>query len=130
MSSIKPSIAHGVQAIALFEALKGLLVILVSFGLFRAPEIIEHLHLKLNPADIRWLLLGAAAYSSLRFTEAYGLWHQRRWATWIAVISTAIYLPAEFYHLAREFSWVKIAITVFNLALVFYLWVNRSRHSS
>ncbi len=32
-------------------------------------------------------------YSSLRFIESYGLWRQRVWAEWLAIISGAIYLP-------------------------------------
>ena len=38
---------------------------------------------------------GAAAYSIVRFVEAYGLWRARAWAEWFALISGALYVPFE-----------------------------------
>ena len=41
-----------------------------------------------------WLMaLGALVYAAVRFTEAYGLWRERDWAQWFALLSTALYLP-------------------------------------
>src|SRR5262245_24516424 len=107
----------GLKAVALFEASKGLFVILAGLGLlalvhYNAQAFVEGLalHLHLNPArhypgvfieaagrltDARlWLFAaGALAYSALRFTEAYGLWRARPWAEWMGIVSGAIYLP-------------------------------------
>ncbi|WP_040547391.1 DUF2127 domain-containing protein [Pedosphaera parvula] len=135
----------GVRTVAIFEGAKGLLVVLVGFGLLglvhRNVEIAaEHLvrRLHLNPArhlphifleaagqvhDSNLLLLaaGALAYSTGRFIEAYGLWRQRRWAEWVAVISGAVYLPVEFYELVRRVHWSKVVIVIVNLGIVFYM---------
>src|SRR5215813_12208019 len=104
----------GLKAAAIFEALKGLLVILAGFGLLAlvhrdAQTFAESLALRLhlNPArhyprvfieaagrltDARlWLLAaGAFAYSTLRFAEAYGLWRARPWAEWIGIVSGGV----------------------------------------
>lgn len=146
-----PSIPRGVQSIAAFEAFKGLAVLLVGFGLLRLmPEdlqgvgekLVAHLHLnpahhlprvflqawdEVTPSNVRWLAVGALMYSLLRFTEAYGLFRGRWWATWIAVLSTMIYLPIEVEHLVQEFSWVTLMVTGLNFLLVLYLIRTRKK---
>ena len=134
-----------IRSIAVFEAAKGLLVLLVGCGLLalihhdlqaNAEELVRHLHL--NPAsrypriflhaadaltDVRlWLLAaGAAAYAGMRFLEAYGLWRERSWAKWLAVISEGIYLPVEIYELFGRVTWPKVTVLVTNIAIVAYM---------
>ncbi len=105
---------RGLHLVAGLEAFKGAVVLVAGFGLLSflgrdADEFAEQLlrRLHLNPAhhypqifihamadvtDARvWLFAGlAAAYSLLRFTEAYGLWTGRRWAEWLAALSGGI----------------------------------------
>ena len=135
----------GLKTVALYEAFKGILVLLAGCGFLLllhqdvqaiGENLIEHLHL--NPAhhdpqiflkalsdlqnmNVLLLALGATAYSTLRFVEAYGLWKERVWAEWLAVVSTGLYLPIEFYELWEKVSALKVAITVLNLALFLYL---------
>ena len=142
----------GLRAVALIEAAKGAVILLAGFGILAlvhkdAQAIAEALvgHLHFNPAnryprifielaghltDTRlWLLAGlAAAYSSLRFIEAYGLWRGRRWAEWFAVGSGAIYVPVELYELFAGISALKLLTFTLNLAVVAYLgyWLARS----
>ncbi len=120
--------ATGVRVVAVFEATKGVIVLLVGFGLLSvinqdaqqlAEEWVRHYHL--NPAsryplifleavdrlsDVRlWLLaLLAFGYAALRIAEAYGLWRRRRWAEWFAVASGGIYVPIEIYELFHGIS--------------------------
>ncbi len=138
----------GLRLVALFEAGKGLLVLLVGFGLLRvvhedleqvAEDIVRSFHL--NPANRYphifielagrygnvklWLLAAMAlAYSALRLVEAYGLWGGRRWAEWLAAASGAIYIPLEVYELAHRPSWIKVGTLTMNVAIVAYMaWV-------
>jgi uncharacterized membrane protein (DUF2068 family) len=146
----------GLKAAALFEALKGLLVIMAGLGLLifvhhDTRAFIERLalHLHLNPAldysyyprilieaarrltDARlWLLAtGVFAYSSLRFAEAYGLWRARAWGQWIGIVSGSIYLPVEVITLVRGPSALKAILLLSNALLVAYLSVIRYRQS-
>jgi uncharacterized membrane protein (DUF2068 family) len=143
----------GLKAAALFEALKGLFVILAGVGLLAfvhrdAQAFAEKLalHLHLNPArhyprvfieaagrltNARlWLLAtGAFAYSSLRFTEAYGLWRARPWGEWIGIISGGVYVPVEVIALVRRPTILKVALLGANALLVAYLSVIRYRQS-
>jgi len=143
-----------VRAVAVFEAAKGVLVLVAGFGLLSlvhrdaqhvAETIVRHLHL--NPArhyprvfieaagrvssSRLWMLAGGAfAYSLVRFVEAYGLWRLRAWAEWFAIIAGGLYLPVEVYELARRPTHVKAAILLGNLAVVAYLlYVRGTAHS-
>lgn len=139
------SSAVGVRGIAIVEATKGLLVLLVGFGLLSlvhrdlerfAVELVRHAHL--NPAshyphifieaatkasDSRlWMLaLAAFLYAALRLSEAYGLWHRRRWAEVFAVVTGALYLPVEIYELIERLTVVRITVFAVNALTVVYL---------
>jgi len=133
------------RAVALFEALKGAIVLVAGFGLTRlvhrdvehaAEALIDRLHLdaakkfphiflqlaaNISDAQLWGLAALALAYALLRFAEAYGLWFQRRWAQWLAAVSGAIYVPVEIYELSRGVSWIKVGALVLNAAVVTYM---------
>ena len=136
----------GVRAVAVLEASKGLLALLVAIGLhayagqnlsFLAIDLVTHLHL--NPAShypsifiaaigsisqtsLTLMALGAAAYTLVRFIEAYGLWHNLRWTQWFALVSGAIYLPFELYEMVHHFSLLSVIVLLINLAIVLYMF--------
>jgi uncharacterized membrane protein (DUF2068 family) len=150
---IRKPLLTGVRAVAIVEAAKAGLVLLAGFGLLAlihrdvqaiAEKLVRHSHL--NPAgkyprifidaadrvtDARlWLFAGLAAfYALVRTIEAYGLWHERRWAEWFALASSAAYVPVEVYELLHRFSWIKVAILATNLAVVAYM-AYALRHSA
>jgi uncharacterized membrane protein (DUF2068 family) len=66
-----------------------------------------------------WFIAGLALiYSAFRFVEGYGLWRQRVWAEWLAVVSGAIYLPIEIYEVFTKASFVRIFALVANIVVV------------
>ena len=135
----------GLRSVAVFEALKGALVILAGVGVLAlihrdvqtlAEQLVRHMHLnpsrhypcifiemaaRLTDARLRMLALAAFGYSVVRFTEAYGLWHKRAWAEWFAIISGSLYLPAEIYELAHHPTIIKGVVLVTNVAVVGYM---------
>jgi uncharacterized membrane protein (DUF2068 family) len=137
--------AAGLKTIAILEALKGIVVLLAAAGVVSLvhehaqavfEEIVRQFHL--NPASRYprifldaisslsntklWLLaLGAALYSTIRFAEAYGLWHARAWGEWLGVVSGCLYLPVEVYELMLGVSLVKVVLFVTNLLIVAFL---------
>ena len=141
----KASGAAGVRTVAVFEAAKGLVVLVAGFSLLSivhhdaqhtAETIVRHLHL--NPARhyprvfieaaghvsssrLQLLAAGGFAYSLVRFVEAYGLWHLRPWAEWFAILSGGVYLPLEIYELLRRPTRVKAVILLGNVLVVAYL---------
>lgn len=147
LSSVDPYTRQlrALRAVASVEFFKGLVVLLAGFGVLSlvhrdawdvAESFLEWLHISpdahyaqvfLNLADqvtdtkLWFVAIGALAYSTLRFFEAYGLWRERAWAEWLALISGAIYLPFEIYELARRPDWIRLAIFLINLAVVLYM---------
>ena len=135
-------IAKTLRAIAVYEAVKGILVLLTGFGLLAAlhqniqqfaEKIVTHSHL--NPAshfprifleaaanvtDARlWIFAAfAAGYALFRFVMAYGLWLERRWAEWLVALSAGIYLPLEVYELFKEVTWIVVAAIVVNVLVI------------
>jgi uncharacterized membrane protein (DUF2068 family) len=140
------SIAHkALRPIALFEAFKGLLALVLGYGMLSllgkdADQFAEQLLLRmhLDPAnhymqafiramsevtDTR-LVLGAViatVYAAVRFTEAYGLWYERKWAEWFAAFSGGVYIPLELFEVARHPTWIRFATLMLNLVVVAYM---------
>jgi uncharacterized membrane protein (DUF2068 family) len=136
---------EGVRLVALFEASKGALVLLAGFGLLAyihkdlhegAARLVRLFHL--NPAsrfprifiDLAghitdsqlWILATfALLYAALRFVEAYGLWRQRSWAEWFALISGGVYVPLEVLDIARGVTWPRLTLLLVNSGIVAYL---------
>jgi uncharacterized membrane protein (DUF2068 family) len=134
------------RAVATFELTKGMIVLLASCGVLLlvhredpwdiADGLLRLLHISpdhhfaqvfldwadnLTEAKL-WAVAGvAAAYSFLRFVEAYGLWYARAWAEWIALISGTIYLPFEVYKVVHRASLFHISVLLINLAVVLYM---------
>ncbi len=135
----------GVRTIALLEAGKGLLALIVGSGMLLlwnadlqdvGKELLRHLHL--NPGrmhdDVLWhaltstshnhmhlLALGVLCYSSLRFVEAGGLWYDRLWAEWLGVLSGGIYVPFEVRELLLRPGLLSISLLTLNVLIVGYL---------
>lgn len=141
----KKNIEKGIRTVALFEAFKGMIILLAGFALLRlvhrdlqivADQIVRHLHM--NPARhyprifldavagisdsrIKYLAVFAFLYSVVRFVEAYGLWHLKVWAEWFAILSGGIYIPIEIVGLFRHATIIKGSVFVINLFIVLYL---------
>jgi uncharacterized membrane protein (DUF2068 family) len=137
------------RTVAVFEAAKGLIVLLLGLGLLRLvhknlDEFAEHLVHTLhaspegrlsnlfvaaaNQATDKslWALAAAAVvYAIVRFAEAYGLWLDREWAEWFALLSGSMYLPWEVYSILRHPLPVKWVVLAVNLAIVLYMLVLR-----
>ena len=63
----------------------------------------------------------AFAYAVLRFVEAYGLWHVRTWAEWVAFVSGTLLLPLEIRELFRGLTFLRCGLLVGNLVMLAYM---------
>lgn len=131
-----------VRLIALFEATKGVLVLMAGLGLLSllhkdlqdlAVRLVRHSHLNpashypqifinaasnLHDARLMTLAAGAAAYASIRLFEAYGLFADKAWAEWLAAGSGAVYMPFELLHLVRHPNALAAVLLLANGAIV------------
>lgn len=149
--SHRPAHRAGLRTVAIVEALKGGVALLGAYVFIHMirrdvdfEEAAEHILFRfhINPYNHHWsrqvlhaadkvsstsiaMIAGIAiAYASLRFLEGYGLWKQRVWAEWLAIISGCIYLPFELYKLIRhpnELHWIILGINI--LVVLYIAWV-------
>lgn len=68
-------------------------------------------------------LIGAAIalYTALLFVEAVGLWNARRWAEYLTLVETAVFIPFECYELTSSVSTFKVGALALNIAILLYL---------
>jgi len=142
--------AAGLRTVAVFEASKGVLVVVLAIVLIAVRGQIEDytedflyaLHLdpdrrfarmimeaasKLSDARAWTVALAAATYATVRFVEAWGLWNLRVWAEWFALLSGTLYLPWEILKVAERATWERVAVLVINVAIVLYMLFIRVR---
>ena len=136
---------RGLRAIALFEAAKGILVLGAGVGALRllngnaevlARRVVHHLELdpagryttiildlaaQMTNQQVWMVTAGAAAYCLVRFIEAYGLWKERAWAEWFAVVGGALYIPIELKILIGRPNAVKALLLAANVLVVVYI---------
>lgn len=139
----------GLRGVALFEAFKGGVAVVVTIWVLTlrhkdmkevAENLMQGLHRVLHinpdrhffqlimrgvggvtPKGLRIVASLILLYAVIRFVEAAGLWLEKEWAEWFALISGAVYTPYLIYELARHpsaFKWWALAL---NLVVVVYL---------
>lgn len=79
----------------------------------------------LEPGTIKLLLALAVAYAVIEWTEAYGLWREKRWAEYLTVVATTGFLPLEIHELIDRITVVRVGALVVNIALIIWLIVNK-----
>jgi len=143
------------RSTACFEAVKGVIALLAGCGALTllgkepedlrswASELVDWLNLdrehyypnlfinavtNLTGTALLMALSIIFLYAFLRLLEAYGLWFERNWAAWLAVVSCGIYLPIEIYKLVEKFTWIRVSVLGLNvaviLAMALVLWRN------
>ncbi|HTU45450.1 MAG TPA: DUF2127 domain-containing protein [Bryobacteraceae bacterium] len=143
----------GLRAVASFEALKGIAVLLLGVTLLAvhqhaedfAERLLYHLHMdpdrrfahaflnaanKVTDARIWTIAAATLTYSAVRFVEAWGLWNRRVWAEWFALLSGAMYLPWEILRITERADWERIAVLGVNIIIVVYMLEVRIRGCS
>jgi uncharacterized membrane protein (DUF2068 family) len=141
--------------IAVFKLAKGVLLLLLAFGVSRllhqdlAVVVTGWLNeLRIDPGNryaatllskvgfftdknlqlLSWL---TSVYAAIFLTEGIGLLLRQRWAEWFTVITTSSFVPIEIYELWKHLSWLKLILLLANLAIVgFLIWRLRQPHKA
>lgn len=80
----------------------------------------------LRTDTVKVLLALALVYAVVEWTEAIGLWKEKRWAEYLTVVATAGFLPLEVHELIKRVTAVRIAALIVNVALI--VWLVYSKH--
>jgi uncharacterized membrane protein (DUF2068 family) len=76
---------------------------------------------RVTPKQLQELSVGTFIYAGLFATEGLGLLLRKHWAEYFVIITTGLLIPLEVYELGRHFTAVKLAVTVVNVLIVWYL---------
>jgi uncharacterized membrane protein (DUF2068 family) len=72
------------------------------------------------------IAIGAIAYALLEGTEGVGLSMRKRWAEYLTVIATGLFIPFEVYEVFNQVTLFRVGALLLNLAVVGYLgWSKR-----
>jgi len=142
---MRRSLDPGIRLIAFFELLKGTLVAIGALGLLTlihkdVGNVLNGAVLRLRVDPDNWYIhtliarlsattprqleavsAGSFLYAALRYVEGLGLLWRQRWAAYVTVIATAVFIPLEVVELARRVSWPKLVVIAMNVAVVCYL---------
>ena len=72
------------------------------------------------------VFLGLVAYGSLQVVEAAGLWLMKRWAEYLTVVATNLFIPIEIYELASKVTALRISALAINIGAV--IWLVWTKH--
>jgi uncharacterized membrane protein (DUF2068 family) len=147
----------GLRGVAVFEAGKGALALLAAVWVLTlrhkdmkevADSMLATLHkiFHINPDRHFFQLIQRSVgglthnglhviaglvlfYAVIRFVEAAGLWLEKEWAEWFALISGTAYMPFEIYELVRHPTAIKWGVLGINALIVLYLaWLLRDSY--
>ena len=71
--------------------------------------------------ELKELSAVGAGYAGLFLTEGTGLLFRQRWAEWLTIVSTSLFMPLEIYELIKEFTALRLLLLLVNAAVVVYL---------
>ena len=76
---------------------------------------------KYTPTHLYELGIVLAVYAALEATEMVGLWLAKRWAEYLTLVATTLFIPLEVYEIVQGISAFKVITLVINVAIVVYL---------
>ncbi len=82
-----------------------------------------HKALTARPATLALIAALVAGYGLLELVEGVGLWLLKRWAEYLTVVATAVFLPLEVHELLKQVTATRAVAFVINVAVVVYLLV-------
>jgi len=146
--------SRGLLLIAAFKLFKGVALLAVGFGarhllsqnlstnvehwldLLRIDPHNYYIHRLLekiadiDPHKLKQLRAGTFFYATLFLIEGTGLALRQRWAEYVTIVSTSSLIPIEVYEMVKQYSGLKVAFLVINIAVVVYLIFELRRNRS
>ncbi|MGB6157476.1 MAG: DUF2127 domain-containing protein [Acidobacteriaceae bacterium] len=75
----------------------------------------------IDPHRLREISAAIFGIAALDIIEGTGLVLEQSWAEFVTLILTASFLPWEFFEVFRRATWIRLGLTVINVAVVVYL---------
>ena len=74
-----------------------------------------------TPHQLKEIAAGTFFYATLCLTEGIGLLLRQRWAEFLTIVMTALFIPLEVYELTERFTPVRLIVLLINGGIVLYL---------
>lgn len=84
--------------------------------------------INIKPQTLKFSGIATAIYAVLTAIEAVGLWFEKTWAKILVIVLVSISIPPEIFELIKGISLLKIAVFLVNVAVLWYLIKNFSKH--
>lgn len=79
--------------------------------------------LSTSPHTLSLITLALISYGILQIVEGTGLWFQKRWAEYLAVVATSAFIPLEIFELTHKITVLRAGALVINIgAVIWLLW--------
>jgi uncharacterized membrane protein (DUF2068 family) len=78
--------------------------------------------LSISTTKMQFGAVVAGIYAAVNALEAFGLWHQKAWATVMVAGIVGLTIPIEIFEIYHHVSLVKIGVFVINVAMFIYLF--------
>jgi uncharacterized membrane protein (DUF2068 family) len=75
----------------------------------------------LSDAKQAAIAVAAMLYGLLEGVEGFGLMRRKRWAEYLVLVATVVFLPLEMDELIRHATFFKAGVLIFNVAIAVYL---------
>ena len=74
-----------------------------------------------NLKQLKEIAAGTFLYSGMLFTEGIGLLLRLRWAEYLTIVMTSLFIPLEVYELIEKPTITRVVVLIINSAIVWYL---------
>jgi uncharacterized membrane protein (DUF2068 family) len=135
-SSVPKKRAPTLYFIIGIKLLKGILAILIAFGVYKLAgkdlqdlfdRFLRFIHLdpenrflsdigdrldQITPQNIRWVATGTFLYSLFSLVEGVGLIFRVPWAGWLAIGESAFFIPIEIFELVHHHGLVERGVAM------------------
>lgn len=78
------------------------------------------------PHTLTLITIALIAYGLIQLIEGTGLWFQKRWAEYLAVVATSAFIPLEIFEISHKVTFLRVGALVVNIAAV--LWLLWTKH--
>jgi uncharacterized membrane protein (DUF2068 family) len=133
--------------IGIYKVLEGSLLLAAGFGVLRLLHGDVEAHLRhwvhvlrvdpdnkyihgflerafsISPKQLKELSIGTFIYAALRYAEGFGLAFRKKWAEYLTVIATGLFIPLEIFEMTHHLTYVKVLVFLTNVAVLVYLIV-------
>ncbi|MBC7517632.1 MAG: DUF2127 domain-containing protein [Microbacteriaceae bacterium] len=84
-----------------------------------------HTLITVSQSTLTLVTTGLLLYAGVQFAESVGLWLEKAWGEYLAVVASSLFIPLEIFELADKPTAVKAVVLAVNIVVVIWLIVSK-----